>query len=123
MDLLASTSTGTFGGLESACRRRTSGPITKRGGFAAFESQDGKSLSTRNGKAGVGLVERCRERRRRSTCAGVPKASFWGLLGSGGGGIYIREHRDWPAARSQFLSFARKRVCMLPRWTEDRFLF
>ena len=82
--------------------------ITKRGGFAAFESQDGKSLYYAKGIGRRRLVERCGERRRRSTCAGFSQSELLGLLGSGGEGDLLREHRDWPAARSPISELCRE---------------
>ena len=82
--------------------------ITKRGGFAAFESQDGKSLYYAKGIRHRRSVERCGERRRRSTCAGFSQSEFLGLLGSGEDRDLLREHRDWAAARSPISELCRE---------------
>ena len=103
MDLLRVQSHRTFGGLESACRRRTGGPDNEAGRICRVRVAGWQIPVLRERHRRRRFVERCGERRRRSTCAGFSESELLGLLGSGGDGHLLREHRG--LARSPLCNF------------------
>ncbi len=63
--------------------------ITKRGGFAAFESQDGKSLYYAKGIRTDGLWSVAVNGGEEAPVLDFPKASFWGYWALVETGIYF----------------------------------
>ena len=84
--------------------------ITKRGGFAAFESQDGKSLYYAKGMDIDGLWRVAANGGEEAPVLDFPKASFWGYWALVETGIYFVNTEAGPQPALQFLSFAEKRV-------------
>jgi Tol biopolymer transport system component len=84
--------------------------ITKRGGFAAFESQDGKSLYYAKGMDLAGLWRVAVNGGEEAPVLDFPKASFWGYWALVETGIYFVNTEARPRPALQFLSFARRRV-------------
>ena len=82
--------------------------VTKHGGFAAFESRDGQSLSLCEKRLCRRPLERFCERRRGNAGAGIPRGWVLGLLGCSGEGDLFRQHRR-QAVRDQIL-----RLCNAP---------
>ncbi len=56
--------------------------VTRQGGFAAFESRDGKTLYLLQGADGGGTLARSDQRRRREASRRLPKGRLLGLLGA-----------------------------------------
>ena len=100
MDLLCVRSHGTFGGLESACRRRTGDPDNEAGRICRVRVAGWQIPVLRERHENRRSVARCGERRRRSTRAGFSQGWFLGLLGSGEDRYLLREHRGQASARS-----------------------
>jgi Tol biopolymer transport system component len=84
--------------------------ITKRGGFAAFESQDGKTLYYAKGIDIDGLWSVPVNGGNEAPVLDFPKASFWGYWALVDKGIYFVNTVTGPQPALQFLSFAEKRV-------------
>jgi dipeptidyl aminopeptidase/acylaminoacyl peptidase len=84
--------------------------ITKRGGFAAFESQDGKTLYYAKGIDIDGLWSVPVNGGNEAPVLDFPKASFWGYWALVEKGIYFVNTVTGPQPALQFLSFAEKRV-------------
>ncbi len=84
--------------------------ITKRGGFAAFESQDGKSLYYAKGMRIDGLWRVAVNGGEEAPVLDFPKASFWGYWALVETGIYFVNTEARPQPALQFLSFAERRV-------------
>ena len=84
--------------------------ITKRGGFAAFESQDGKSLYYAKGMDVDGLWSVAVNGGEEAPVLDFPKASFWGYWALVETGIYFVNTETGLQPALQFLSFAEKRV-------------
>jgi Tol biopolymer transport system component len=84
--------------------------ITKRGGFAAFESQDGKSLYYAKGIRTDGLWTVAVNGGEEAPVLDFPKASFWGYWALVETGIYFVDTEVRPQPALQFLSFAERRV-------------
>ncbi len=84
--------------------------ITKRGGFAAFESQDGKSLYYAKGIRLDGLWRVAVNGGEEAPVLDFPKASFWGYWALVETGIYFVNTEARPQPALQFLSFAERRV-------------
>jgi Tol biopolymer transport system component/DNA-binding winged helix-turn-helix (wHTH) protein len=84
--------------------------ITKRGGFAAFESQDGKSLYYAKGMNIAGLWSVAVNGGEEAPVLDFPKASFWGYWALVETGIYFVNTEARPQPALQFLSFAARRV-------------
>ena len=84
--------------------------ITKRGGFAAFESQDGKSLYYAKGIDVDGLWSVAVNGGEEAPVLDFPKASFWGYWALVETGIYFVNTEARPQPALQFLSFAERRV-------------
>ena len=84
--------------------------ITKRGGFAAFESQDGKSLYYAKGMNIGGLWSVAVKGGEEAPVLDFPKASFWGYWALVKTGIYFVNTEARPQPALQFLSFAGRRV-------------
>jgi Tol biopolymer transport system component len=84
--------------------------ITKRGGFAASESQDGKSLYYAKGIRLDGLWRVGVNGGEEAPVLDFPKASFWGYWALVKKGIYFVNTETGPQPALQFLSFADKRV-------------
>ena len=84
--------------------------ITKRGGFAAFESQDGKTLYYAKGISLDGLWSVAVNGGEEAPVLDFPKASFWGYWALVKKGIYFVNTETGPQPALQFLSFAEKRV-------------
>ncbi len=84
--------------------------ITKRGGFAAFESQDGKSLYYAKGVNIGGLWSVAVNGGAEAPVLDFPKASFWGYWALVETGIYFVNTEAGPQPALQFLSFAARRV-------------
>ena len=80
--------------------------ITKRGGFAAFESQDGKSLYYAKGMDIDGLWSVPVNGGEEAPVLDFPKASFWGYWALVETGIYFVNTEAGPQPALQFLSFA-----------------
>ena len=74
--------------------------ITRRGGFAAFESQDGKSLYYAKGMDIDGLWSVAVNGGEEAPVLDFPKASFWGYWALVEKGIYFVNTETRPAARS-----------------------
>ena len=100
MDLLRVHPHGAFGGLESACLRRRGGPGNQAGRICSVRVARWQVPVLRERHPHRRSVERSGGRRRRSTCAGFSQRELLGLLGCGGEGHLLREHRDWPATRA-----------------------
>jgi Tol biopolymer transport system component len=84
--------------------------ITKRGGFAAFESQDGKSLYYAKGMNITGLWSVAVNGGEEAPVLEFPKASFWGYWALVETGIYFVNPDVGPQPALQFLNFAERRV-------------
>jgi Tol biopolymer transport system component/DNA-binding winged helix-turn-helix (wHTH) protein len=84
--------------------------ITKRGGFAAFELQDGKSLYYAKGMNIAGLWSVAVNGGEEAPVLDFPKASFWGYWALVETGIYFVNTEARPQPALQFLSFAARRV-------------
>jgi Tol biopolymer transport system component/DNA-binding winged helix-turn-helix (wHTH) protein len=84
--------------------------VTRLGGFAAFESQDGKSLYYAKGMDIDGLWSVPVNGGDETPVLSFPKASFWGYWAVGKEGIYFVNTETGPQPALQFLSFAGKRV-------------
>ena len=84
--------------------------ITRRGGFAAFESQDGKSLYYAKGIDVDGLWSVAVNGGEEAPVLDFPKASFWGYWALVEKGIYFVNTETGPQPALQFLSFAEQRV-------------
>ena len=84
--------------------------ITKRGGFAAFESQDGKTLYYAKGMNIAGLWSVGVNGGEETPVLDFPKASFWGYWALVETGIYFVNTEAKPQPALQFLSFAGRRV-------------
>ena len=84
--------------------------ITKGGGFAAFESQDGKSLYYAKGIRLDGLWRVAVNGGDEAPVLDFPKASFWGYWALVESGIYFVNTEVRPQPALQFLSFAERRV-------------
>jgi hypothetical protein len=84
--------------------------ITKRGGFAAFESHDGKSLYYAKGIRLDGLWRVPVNGGEETPVLDFPKASFWGYWALAKTGIYFVNTEARPQPALQFLSFAAGRV-------------
>jgi len=84
--------------------------LTKRGGFAAFESRDGKSLYYAKGMNIAGLWSVAVNGGDEAPVLEFPKASFWGYWALVESGIYFVNTEAKPQPALQFLSFAGRRV-------------
>ena len=84
--------------------------ITRRGGFAAFESQDGKTLYYAKGIDIDGLWSVPVNGGDEAPVLDFPKGSFWGYWALAKKGIYFVNTETGPQPALQFLSFADKRV-------------
>ncbi len=84
--------------------------VTKRGGFAAFESHDGKSLYYAKGMNLTGLWNVAVNGGEEAPVLDFPKASFWGYWALVETGIYFVNTETMPQPAVQFLSFAGRRV-------------
>jgi Tol biopolymer transport system component/DNA-binding winged helix-turn-helix (wHTH) protein len=84
--------------------------VTKRGGFAAFESHDGKSLYYAKGTDIDGLWSVAVNGGEEAPVLDFPKASFWGYWALVKKGIYFVNTNTGPQPALQFFDFAEKRV-------------
>jgi hypothetical protein len=123
MDLLRVEPHGGFGGLESACRRRSGSPDNQAGGFAAFESQDGKTVYYAKGLDFDGLWSVPVNGGHEAPVLDFPKGSFWGYWALVKTGIYYVNTETGAEPALQFPGLPTNGWCMLPGWTEDRSRF
>ena len=84
--------------------------ITRRGGFAAFESQDGKTLYYAKGIDIDGLWSVPVNGGDEAPVLNFPKGSFWGYWALAKEGIYFVNTETAPQPALQFLRFVDKRV-------------
>jgi Tol biopolymer transport system component/DNA-binding winged helix-turn-helix (wHTH) protein len=97
--------------------------ITKRGGFAAFESQDGKTLYYAKGIDIDGLWSVPVNGGHEAPVLDFPKGSFWGYWALVKTGIYYVNTETGAEPALQFPGLPTNGWCMLPGWTEDRSRF
>ena len=75
--------------------------ITKRGGFAAFESSDGQYVYYAKGVETDGVWKVAVSGGEEAEVIGFPKAGFWGYWALVDAGMLLRGHRQPSAARSE----------------------
>ena len=84
--------------------------ITKRGGFAAFESSDGQYLYYAKGVESDGVWKVAVSGGEEAEVIGFPKAGFWGYWALVDAGIYFVDTESRPQPTLKFLRFAGNQV-------------
>ena len=110
MDLLRVPPHGTFGGLESACRRRQGRPDHEAGRICRVRVAGWQSLYDAKGMNIAGLWSVAVNGGEEAPVLDFPKASFWGYWALVETGIYFVNTEATPQPALQFLSFAERRV-------------
>ena len=108
MDLLRLHAHRASGSLESARRRGTAVQVTKRGGFAAFESRDGRSLYYAKGLTVRGLWRVSVNGDDEAPVLDFPDVGYWGYWAVAEKGIYFVNTDARPYALEFFDSATRR---------------
>ena len=93
--------------------------VTKHGGFAAFESRDGKFVYYAKGVETDGIWKVAVDGGEEVEVLGFPRAGFWGYWALVEGGIYFVDTDIRPQPALKFLLFSRNQVehvAALDRW-------